>query len=235
MALLCATMSLLLLQCVAQEPRSRALDPGRRLLSVSGLAICAMLAMGLAVAALPASGAWLLVPGIVLSIAAVQIALRSARLLRRRGWLRLPVRAINRRLLPWTAMALLTPAVALWLLWRAVPGGVEGLSPAAGLPFLPVSSPLAVVFVAVLLLGALSALLQTGNRLRRSGRIDAGLVWFAFCAVGFAGALGGVPDRDRLPLAVATASLLGEGLFVVLLLGRRLLPANQPPIAVTWP
>lgn len=234
-ALLGATMGLLLLQCVAQASRPRAGDDGRRLLSVSGLAVCAMLATGLAVAALPASGAWLLVPGIVLSIAAVQIVLRSVRLVRRHGWLRLPVRAINRRLLPWTAMALLAPAVALWLLWRTVPGGVEGLSPAAGLPFLPRSPTLAVAFVVLLLLGAVAALLQTGNRLRRSGRIDAGLVWFAFCAVGFAGALGGVPDRDRLPLAVATASLLGNGLFVVLLLVRRLLVGRAAPTPVTSP
>lgn len=222
-AALFAMFGVLLLQCVAHETRGRRVREVRTVdLSRILLAVCAMLAIGLAVATLPTSGALLLVPGVVLSIVAVHVVLRSGRVLRRVGWLQLPVRAINRRMLPWTAMALLTPAVALWLLSALVRGPVEALAgtPSEHGPW-PASPWLAWPCLGLAAAGALAALLRAGGRLRRRGRVAPDLVLLVFCAVVWAGAAGAPPGLDRLPLAAATAVLLAEGVFVVLLFGQR--------------
>lgn len=218
-ALLGAVFGTLLLQCFAGE-LARRRDGWRRTATIWGLGGCAALAIGVAVAAAPAHSAVLVLPGIVLSVAAAQLGLRALRLWRRRGVVHLPVPAINRRLLPWTVLALATPAVAWWCLSRLAPAAhTAPHAEAAGV--LP-GSWLAWPFAAVLGGGALVALLRTGARLRRSGRVDAGLVWFLGIAVSAAAAAGAPPGSDRLPLAAATASLFGEGLFAAVLLVRRL-------------
>lgn len=226
--LLFTTVGVLLLQCLAQEPR-RASARARRShgWSRAGLAVCAMLATSLGVAAVPTTGAPLLVPGFVLTIAAATAVLRLGPIARRSGIARLPLRAVNRRLLPWTALALATPAVALGVLNANVKGSPDALAATGGaVGWLPCAPALAIVFVVVFALGALAALLQVGGPLRRHGRVTPGLVLLVACAVPLAAGLGAPPGTDRLPLAAATAVLLAQGVFAIALAAGRVVRAT---------
>ncbi len=214
-AALFAALSLVLLQCVAQQPRTGA----RRTVHTAGLLLCAMVASGLSFATLPISAAVLLVPGIVLCVAAVQLTVRSVRIGRRQGLARVPLRAINGRLLPWTAAALLWPVIALGLLAIVVSGPIDTLTATAStIAWLPEGLLARVAFALTFATGALAAILAVGMRFGRRGRIGADLVLFVFCAVTLAGGAGNGEGTDRLPLAVATAAVLAHGARTLLVL-----------------
>lgn len=200
-------------------PRSRWLWSPTRLRW--GLAACAALAIGFGVAFLPTQGAVLLVPGAVLLVAAAQMALRTVRLVRRGGWLRLPVRAMNQRLLPWTFLSLAAPAAALALLARALRGPADAVAASVGDGAPLPAGAAGVALGAVAAGGALVAIVQAGGTLRRRGRITGALVLFAAIALAGAARLQVAPERDALPLAPALAALVAEGAYVLLALGWR--------------
>ena len=231
-----ATFACLLLVGVAAPAHGRA-RRSRWLLAPEplrwGLAACAAGAIGFAVAMLPTQGGVLLAPGTVLLVAAAQMALRTARLVRWGGWLRLPVRAMNQRLLPWTCLTLGAPAAALAMLGRALRGPADAV--ATSLPgdgVLP-TGVAGFVFGAIAALGAVVAVVQVGGSLRRTGRITGALVLFAVVAITGAARVQAAPERDGLPLAPAVAVLVAEGAYAVLALASRATGARRR--AVTAP
>lgn len=196
-------------------------SPRRAAWQAAGIAACACPAAALAVASLPAAGASLLVPWVVLLLVGAQVAVRLLRAGRRRGLVGTPVHGGNRRLLPWLVLVIGSTIVTWWLLTVAVHGPIEALErspsdvgalPANGLP--------RGGMIALLVLGGLAALLRTGLRFGRRGRVAADLVLFVHCAVLGAAALGG-PGRDELPLAGPTAVVLAEGTLALGWLVRR--------------
>lgn len=219
-AVLFAMLAILLWQCFCYTPRTlRAAQSTRHGLSRPGLGLCAALASAIAVATLPAYGTALLVPGIVLTLAAVHLLLRSGRILKRRGRAALPLGSLNRRLLPWTVSSLLTPAVTLAWLQVTQNGSRSGMQPSSSAePFLPASVLAAGPFVVLLALGTMATVLRVGARLRRPGRIGPDLVLFAACAVVLAGAIGRGDGVDHLPLAPASAILISDGVWATWML-----------------
>jgi len=229
-----AAMATVLLLQVAHQPRTATwLTRRTQGVLLAASALCGVAAQALAVALLPTLGAALLLPGGLLAVLAVQLALRARRIVRRGGWLRWPVRAINRRLLPWTALSFLAPAVALWGLSHTLRGPAEAALPSASdLGLLPAGVagwPLA----GLLALGVAAMVVHVGATFRRSGRASAELALAVACAATFASYLRAPSGVDLLPMALPTAVLLAEGAQAALLLGRRALGAS--PRAVTSP
>jgi hypothetical protein len=212
-----ALLAVVLFQCVAQQAGRR---PGRsRCASLWGLCLCAVFALALAVAAMPAAGHTLLVPGVVLTVSALQLGLRAFRVANRRGALRVPIRSLNGRLLPWTCGALLTPAAAWLVLTQEAEYVLPSPSEVGLLPAGSVLRWLAWAFVAV---GGTAALVRVGLRFGRKGRVDVDLVLLVYCALMLAGAVGRA-GTDRLAAAPAMAFVLAEAArFAVAWLANRL-------------
>jgi hypothetical protein len=217
-ATLLAGLAVLLLQSFAQTVRRPAQGGWwRRPASLSGLGLCAALALGFAAAAVPSHGSTVLLPGLVVTLGAVMLLVRSVRVLRRGGVERLPYRAWNRRLLPWTAIALVAPAVVIGVLSLSVTGPIDALlGTPAHVTLLPEPLLLRAPLVGLLLLGAMAAVLRIGLRFGRGGHIGAELVLFVYCALELAAAIGAPPHVDRLPAAPALAVVLAEGGRVLL-------------------
>lgn len=215
-ATLLAALAVLLLQCLSQRPRRRS---RRAALHVGGLVACAALASGLAVATLPRDAAPLLVAGVVLTLLALELSLRGLRLVRRRGWPSLPIQALNARLLPWTVAALLTPAMALWLL-RYDGEAVVAPWPAAASCW-PATAGMRAAFIALLVVGGLAIALRAGQRWRRVGRPAPDLVLLVYAVLALAGGLPGARGGDGLPVAAPIAALAAEGVLVLARLGWR--------------
>lgn len=217
-AALFAALAVLLLQCLArQRPRHQR----RAVLRIGGLVACAAGASGLAVAASPHHGAPLLVAGVVLTLLALELAWRAAGVVRRHGWMRLPVRALNARLLPWTATALLAPTIALWLL-QGDGDGAGWLSPSTSTSCWPAAPGLRALFVPLLVVGAVAMAVRAGQRWRRLGWPAADLVLLVYAALALAGGLPTAAPGDGLPAAAPLAAVLAEGALVpVALLWRR--------------
>jgi len=215
-AALFAVFAVLLLACLAQAVRSRRTGAVR----ILGFVLCAAIASGLAVAAFPRHGASLLVAGVVLTLGALQFGLRSLRVARRRGVAALPIRAVNARLLPWTAAALLTPAVTMVLLGVLGDGSFDGVLPSAGADYWPASLALRIPFAAALAVGGMAMLLRTGQAWRRRGRIGPDLVLLVAAAVALASGLPQPEGEDRVLLAVPTAVLLAEACWALAMLAQ---------------
>jgi hypothetical protein len=218
-AVLLAMLATLLWQAFAFESRVKRSNAATVDVSRLGLGCCAMLASALAVATLPAYGAPLLVPGIVLTCAAVHLGCRAVRIGRWRGQRALPVSSLNRRLLPWTLASLLTPAVTLAILSTTQEGAGEGLLPTATDVGVTPANPVAAgLFWATMVLGACAAILRVARRMRHPGRIGPDLVLFAACAVVLAGASGRPAGFDSLPLAPAFAVIGSDGVWAIWML-----------------
>jgi hypothetical protein len=227
-AAVAGAFAFLLFQQVADQPRTQAwLSRRAQRALVAGLAACGLAAQAVAIALLPTQGAVLLLPGAALLVLSAQIVLRSRRLLRRGGWLRLPIRAINARLLPWTALSLLAPAVALAALARALRGPAEAVLPTAADHGLLPGGALGAALLGCVALGGLSWIVGVGARFRRHGRASADLLLFLACALAFGAWLRAPAGVDLLPLALPTAIVAGEGAYVALLLGRRAFGAGS--------
>lgn len=190
---------------------------------------CALTANGLAVAALPTFGVALLVPGVVLTLAALQLVVRSGRIVRRRGLRRWPYAACNRRLLPWTALALATPVVALLAMQLAAPGvlavdAAPGPSLAANsdVGLLPSAMPWGALAWILVVTGAIGGVFRIGVGFGRSGRISAVVVLWIGVGLVLAGAVRS-PSVDALQAAPAAAVVLGEGSLWAVFVLRRLL------------
>jgi len=225
-AALFAMLSLVLLQTASRPtPRHRFRHPRRDLLARAGLMACAAVAIALACEARPSLGEALFVPGAVLLVGTAELSLRGLRSLRRRGLLGLPIRALNRRLLPWTATALLAPMFAFLLLQATLRAPVSELVwTERTSELLPTSTVAFALAVGLLVVGAVAGVIRVGVRFGRGGRLGADLVLLVFCAVFLLPSLGAPGDEDPLPLAPAMAVLLSEGcaaLLVLLLALRR--------------
>jgi len=213
-----ALCSVVLMQVASlSAPRERARQPGRAALVSGGLLLCAAVAIAVACDALPSLDESLLVPVVVLSIAAAQLALRGRRVLSRRGFVRVPIQAINRRLIPWTALGFLTPVVALVVLTRSNTAPMDALAALA-----PQSSLLPeqmfgwLAFSALFALGGLVLIVQIGLRLSRGGRISPALILFAYCAVSLLASFSDGVARDPLPLVPAAAAVGSAGIQALL-------------------
>jgi hypothetical protein len=214
-ALLFGCLGLLVLQTMAREVHRRQhASRWSRWPVVWGCGLTAAVALGLAVAAQPLRPVILLLPFAVLVLAALQLAVRALRLRRRCNWWTLPIQAMNRRLWPWTATALLAPAAAAMLLQAqpVVAPGSQAAAPAAhGL--WPVGYGLPLQILAGL--GAVAAIWRIGLRFGRGGRIGADLVLLVYVALGIAGASLRPANSDQLASSATAAMLLAEGTYAL--------------------
>jgi len=224
-----ALLSVVLMQVASlPTPRHRAQQPRRARIVAGGLMLCAAVAIAVTCEAMPSLGEALLVPGVVLVLGAVQMAFRGRRLLRRRGLMGTPIRAINWRLIPWTALAFFAPAVSLWVLNQSYTVSVEQLEVTARHSSLLPQGTFGFALCATLLaVGAVSWIVRVGVRFGRGGRISPELILFSFCAVFLLTALGDPVERDPLPLLPAAAIVIGEGAHAVLVLALGLLARRR--------
>lgn len=216
LAVVFVLFAVLVLQCqAAPGPVLRRRRPLHRAAYAAAVAGCASMALGLAVGTLPSAGECLLVPGVVLVLAVLQLAARARRVVRRRGFVRLPVRALNGRLLPWTATTLLAVAAALWSLLRAGAAAEAQHPSASGVGLLPADPWLHFALLAVVGVGAVAGVVRTGLRFGRGGRIGGDVVLLVYCGAHLATALGDPVGIDRLPAAPALAVVLSEGVIAL--------------------
>jgi len=224
-ATLFAAFALLLLQGLARvDPVRARRSPLSRVAVPAATSVLAALALSLAVAALPARGAVVLLPGAVLTVLAAQLLLRGRRVWRRQELSGLPIQAINRRLWPWLLAAMLVPAAAFWLLELAVRVPAGALQPTAAVAGLLPASPLQRgALLALLVVGAFTAVVRVGLRTGRRGRVGPDLVLLVYCGLQLAAAWAAGPGTDMLPAVPALAVLLAEGASAVATLGAWLL------------
>jgi hypothetical protein len=219
-ATLFALLSLVLLQVASRPaPRHRYRSPRRSMMVGGGLMLCASVAAGMACEAMPSVGAILLVPGVVLLAGAVQLANRGIRCFRRRALIGTPIRSLNRRLIPWTATALVAPAITWWLLSSTLTVSVDALAVTQrASSLLPDSSLGYAVSVGLLAVGLIAGVLRVGIRFGRGARIGPDLILLVFCAVFLMTSLTSEGLVDPLPVLPAMAILLSEGLRALLVL-----------------
>ncbi|MAD34163.1 MAG: hypothetical protein CMJ88_10450 [Planctomycetes bacterium] len=211
-------LSVAFMQAGANPPPAlRGRRPRHSAAIACGLFLCAATAIALGCEAVPSLGESLLVPGVVLLTAAAGLALRGRRAWRRRGLMGLPIRAINRRLIPWTALGFVAPAVALFVITRSYTVSVDALEvttpqgsllPASGFGYAGLASLTAA--------GALALTFRVGARSGRGARISSDLILFSYCAVFLLAAFTDEVPRDPLPLAPAAAALAGIGAHALL-------------------
>ena len=193
-----------------------------------GLMLCAAVMAGMACETMPSIGVTLLVPGVVLLVAAVQLLPRGIRCLRRRGMEGLPIWSLNRRLIPWTATALVAPAITVWLLNSTLTVSVDALAVTERTSsLLPVNMLGYGVVVALLGLGLVASVLRVGLTLGRGWRIGPDLILFVYCAVFLMSAWATEHRYDPLPVVPALAIVLSEGLRAVLVLLLGTLPRRR--------
>ncbi len=187
-----------------------------RYVPLFGFATVAGAAYGLAAGTLPRAGIHLLVPATLLVAALALTTLRLPRLLRRRSVHELPIRGINRRLLPWGLVFFTTMTAALLTQSIAIEGNSDALQPTlSDVPLLPANAIGSILLIACAVLGAISLMLGVGFRLTRRARVVPDLVLLVAVA---APVLRHVVEQKpfvALPAAPALAVLIGEGLFVL--------------------
>ena len=229
LATLFALLSLVLLQVASRPaPRHRSRRPRRSMMVGGGLMLCASISAGMACEALPSVGATLLVPAVVLLAGTLQLAGRGIRGFRRRALIGTPIRSLNRRLIPWTATALVTPAITWWLLNNSLTVSVDDLAVTERASSLLPASPLGyAVSVAMLAAGLIVGVLRVGIRFGRGARIGPDLILLVFCAVFLITSLTGEGLADPLPILPAMAILLSEGLRALLVLALGLLARRR--------
>lgn len=194
-----------------------ALARSARRAALGGAVCAAALALALSVATCPVRPVLLLWPGGVLAIGACWLGTRAVALVRRRGWLALPIHALNGRLLPWTLLAFLAPGLAAVVLAATGQGAADGVvfGEGAAIGVLPTSRGVAVAMWVVLALGAASWVWRAGLRLGGTGRIGPELVVGVYCGLLLAFGVWAPAGLDRLPSAPAAAVLLAEGLVAI--------------------
>jgi hypothetical protein len=228
-ATLFALLSLVLLQVASRPaPRHRYRSPRRSMIVGGGLMLCASIFAALACEALPSAGATLLVPGVVLLAGTLQLAGRGIRGFRRRALIGTPIRSLNRRLIPWTATALVAPAITWWLLNSTLTVSVDDLAVTERASSLLPDSPLGYALsVTLLVVGLVAGVLRVGLRFGRGARIGPDLILLVFCAVFLMTSLAGEGFADPLPSLPAMAILLSEGLRALLVLALGLLARRR--------
>lgn len=213
-----ALLAVVQLQCLAALSRAgrRGVGPllAAQMLGVGGsAAVC----IGLSLAAQPDQAALVLAPGLVMTAHGVQMAWLALRLVRRRGWLRLPIRAINRRLVPWTAMSLGLLGIAALVLGVGIRGAADQLGPTStGCGLLAAAGPARWLGGIVLVGGAVLVLVRTGTRLGRSARVAPDFVLLAAAATVLVGGWAAPAEADGLRGAPYAAWLVAEAALAVL-------------------
>lgn len=228
-ATLFALLSLVLLQVASRPaPRHRYRSPRRSIMVGCGLMLCAAIAAGMACEALPSVGATLLVPGVVLVAGTIQLTSRGVRCFRRRALIGTPIRSLNRRLIPWTATALVAPAITWWLLSSTLTVSVNDLAVTErASSLLPESAVGYAVTALLLVVGLVAFVMRVGIRFGRGGRIGPDLILLVYCAVFLITSLAGEGRTDPLPVVPAMAILLSEGLRALLVLALGLLARRR--------
>ena len=215
-----ALLSLVLLQSAARPaPGHRHRRPRRSLMVGGGLMLCAALAAAMTCEVMPSLGTILLLPGIVLLVGSLQLLPRGLRSLRRRGLVGTPIRAINRRLVPWTALALVAPATTWWLLHCTLTVSVEAIAVSTRQSALLPDAGIGYGATALLLgIGLLAFVTRVCMRLGRGGRIGPDLILLVYCALFLLLSLFAADNKDPLPRLPALAIVLSEGLRAILVL-----------------
>jgi hypothetical protein len=216
-AVLFGMLALLLMQLVPDVQRTaRRRGPLRRRLVLVSLCGVAAAAAGLAPAALPAAGIYLLVSGAVMIAVGVQLCLRQLRAMARRRFEILPIRAVAARLWPWTLIALLSLLAATLLMGLSLEVDAGALrATASASPLLPANGFARWPLAAVAGIGALSLVLRVGLRFGRRGRPAADFVLVVFCAVLLLQRVLQTTGTDALPAAGPLGVLLAEGVFAL--------------------
>lgn len=215
-----ALLSVVLMQTASlPAPQRRGRRPTEAALLGGGLLACAAVSIAVTCEALPSLGEALFVPGFVLLLSAADLGVRALRALRRRGLVGTPIRAVNRRLVPWTALGFLTPAVAFAVLSRSYTVSVEALAVTAPQSrLLPHGAVLAGAAVALAAAGVCVLVARAGTRLGRGGRIGPERVLLGYVVVFLLSSWVDDVARDPLPVAPALALLCGLGARALLAL-----------------
>lgn len=204
------------------------LQPPRRPKAASGLLLAAVgvnsgLCIGFAVAALPAAGILLLLPGFAMIISAAHLILRLLRVFRRRLWVVVPLVAASRRLWPWVFASLAAMMATGMLLDIALLAPDELQPRFSALGLLPAAPWLRWPLAALAVVGGLRLLVRVGLRLGRRGRLGAEALLLLYCILMLGQRLLRDTVEDGMPAAASVAVLVAEGLvYVFLLLAARL-------------
>lgn len=209
------SLALLLLAGFAQQVRHR---PGESPVLYWLVLLVAMAAIGsligLAAACVPSAALILLVPGGAMLLVVGTLGLATPRLLRRMPWQRVPVTAMQRRMLPWVALCVVILLATLLTLDRCVTG--EPIATATAVGLLP-ATPLGWLPLAVLAgLGGIRLLLGVGLRLDRLRRISPDTLIVIYAGVLLGQRAFGDRSVDALLAAPALAILVAEGARTVL-------------------
>lgn len=213
-AALAGLMGLLLLECLPSVLRpAGGRTPARKAAVAAAFALCAAVAFGFAVAALPAAGLHLLVPAAAMFAAALQLGYRFLRVVPRRRWPSFPLRAMTQRLWPWTLAALGAQVAGLLLMRAALQVDADALpATAAMVGLLPHQPVLRVVLLALAGFGAVALCYRVGRSYGRVGRLRADVVLLLHCAVLLLAQVLAAEPPDALPVCGAFAIVLAEGL-----------------------
>jgi hypothetical protein len=211
---------LLLMQGIPDLLRpAAALRPWRRNLHVAAFCLTAATALGLCVLSLPAYGVELLVPGLAMGAAFLQVGGEMLRAMSRRRWIHWPVRAVASRLGPWVLLCACAMLLTMVILDAGLGGQAGTLAPTRGASLWPDGAFARWPLLALAWLGGLVLLVRTGLRLGRRGRLDADLLLAAHCAVLLVYYLLHGEAIDGLPAAVPAAVLVVEGVVFLGLFG----------------
>jgi hypothetical protein len=215
-------VGLLCMQMVVAPTRRGGAASWSRTARQWGLCGCAAAATGLAIAAAPQAVHVLFLPGCVLTLAGLQLLLRSLRVVRRRGSRCVPVPSLNRRLWPWTVLTFLVPLAVLMFLPRTAPV-VDAAAVVA--PLLPGPGAWRWVTIAAVWVGAGFGAVRTGLRFGRGGRVGPDLVLLVYTAAWLVSSFAADLGTDLLPAAPALVIAASEGaaglLFAVGVLAAR--------------
>jgi hypothetical protein len=215
-AVLFSWLSLLLLLGIPtlQSPEAARLQLSRApVLLATGMTSGVAIAMSLA--AMPTTGVALLLPGVAMLAVAVQLAVRLLRVLLRRLWVVVPLRAATRRLWPWVlpSISALVASALLLPLAVTVQGAAQPAVATGGL--LPSAALLRWALALCIGLGFLSLLLRSGLAFGRGGRPGPDLLLLIHCSVLLGQRALRPTEEDALLAAAPAAVFLAEGVVAI--------------------
>lgn len=137
-------------------------------------------ALGMAIALCPANASWLLVPALLLLLVVAGLCMQTGRVLWRRGWPSVPVRAVGKRVLPWVLLPMSAMGSAVLLL-----GAGSRVRPLTTMEssLLPPGVTATTLVVLLATAGGLILLFGVGSSLGRPRRLGPVHPMFACCAV----------------------------------------------------
>ena len=165
-------------------------------------------ALGMAIALCPASASWLLVPALLLLLVFAGLCLQTGRVLWRRGWPSVPLRAVGKRVLPWVLLPMSAMGSAVSIL-----GAGSRVSPLTTMEssLLPTGVTASALVVLLAAAGGLILLFGIGTSLGRPRRLGAVIPMFACCAVQVLNGLMVPRGFDTTSACVPLALLAAQG------------------------